>query len=468
MKEIEDKKSKKQDIYEEDNPYGPDVTPLESDTPIQEEVSSTQVQQTRGSHLNNLAPNTSQLGKQKTTGDINNYFAPRTTPGAQPGIRSALAGKEAIHRADLAVVRWLYDCCIPFNALNSVYFQKMVDAIAAIGPGYKGPTYHAARTRLLQDIKKEVQLLIDSFRSFWTETGCTIMADGWQDQRNRKLINFLAYSPRGIIFIKSVDASDMAGTAENLCNLFIEMVDFVGAANVVHLVTDNAANYKAAGRLLNDKFPSIFWSPCAAHCLNLILHDIGKMAIVKSAASRASMVTKFIYNHRYLLAWLRKRNDWKEIIRPGPTRFATTFLSLKSISEHKHDLQALITSKMFVDSRYSKSEKAKDVIQIVLDTKFWSDCQVLVQIVSPLVRLLRIVDADERPSLGYVYDGMLRAKKTIKKIFMNKKKAYREFAKIIKDRWDNQLRQDLHAAAYFLNPVFFFDKENFSKKPEVK
>ena len=180
------------------------------------------------------------------------------------------------------------------------------------------------------------------------------------------------------------------------------------------------------------------------------------------------MVTKFIYNHGYLLAWLRKRNDWKEIIRPGPTRFATTFLSLKSISEHKHDLQALITSKMFVDSRYSKSEKAKDVIQIVLDTKFWSDCQVLVQIVSPLVRLLRIVDADERPSLGYVYDGMLRAKKTIKKIFMNKKKAYREFAKIIKDRWDNQLRQDLHAAAYFLNPVFFFDKENFSKKPEVK
>ena len=63
LKEIDGKKSNKQDNYEENNPYGLDVTPLESDTPILEEVSSTQVQQTRESHLNNQAPNTSQLGK---------------------------------------------------------------------------------------------------------------------------------------------------------------------------------------------------------------------------------------------------------------------------------------------------------------------------------------------------------------------------------------------------------------------
>ena len=135
------------------------------------------------------------------------------------------------------------------------------------------------------------------------------------------------------------------------------MVDFVGAANVVHLVTDNAANYKAVGRLLSDKLLSIFLFPCAGHCLNLILQDIGKMAIVKSTASLASMVTKFIYNHGYLLAWLRKSDNWKEIIRSGPTRFATTFLPMKSFSKHKHDLQALI----IVDSRYSKSENAKGI-----------------------------------------------------------------------------------------------------------
>ncbi|XP_054782037.1 uncharacterized protein LOC129289285 [Prosopis cineraria] len=200
----------------------------------------------------------SQLAKRKASTAGDKFFAPRTSSGAQPGIRSAFAGKEALHRADLAVVRWLYDCCIPMNAVNSVYYQPMIDAISAIGPGYKGPTYHAVRTKLLQDMKKEVQLLVDECRSFWAETGCTIMADGWQDQRNRQLINFLVYCPRGMVFIKSVDASDIVKDAQNLCNLFMDMVAFTGANNVVHLVTDNAANYKAAGRLLNDKFPSIF------------------------------------------------------------------------------------------------------------------------------------------------------------------------------------------------------------------
>ena len=59
----------------------------------------------------------------------------------------------------------------------------MLDAIAAIGPGYKGPNYHNMRSNLLHDMKKEVQLLVDVCRSNWVETGYTIMADGWQDKK---------------------------------------------------------------------------------------------------------------------------------------------------------------------------------------------------------------------------------------------------------------------------------------------
>jgi len=196
------------------------------------------------------------------------------------------------------------------NALNSSSYQRMIDEIASVGPGYKGPSYHAMRTTLLSDMKKEVQLLVDSFRSLWTETGCTIMADGWQDQKNRQLINFLVYCPKGISFIQFVNASDVVKDAPTLCSLFVELVEYVGPKNVVHLVTENAANYKAAGRMLNDKYPSVFWSLCVAHCLNLVLGDIGKMELVASLAKRASLVTKFVYNHGFLLAWLRKREGW--------------------------------------------------------------------------------------------------------------------------------------------------------------
>ena len=53
---------------------------------------------------------------------------------------------------------------------------------------------------------------------------------------------------------------------------------------------------------------------------------------------RASNVTIFVYNHVALLSWLRKRDGWIEILRPSATRFAITFITLKSLHDHKHDL----------------------------------------------------------------------------------------------------------------------------------
>lgn len=55
------------------------------------------------------------------------------------------------------------------------------------------------------------------------------------------------------------------------------------------MVADNGSNYKAAGRLLCEKYPSISWSPCASHCINLILKDIGEMPIVVGLVNRGQM-----------------------------------------------------------------------------------------------------------------------------------------------------------------------------------
>ena len=70
-------------------------------------------------------------------------------------------------------------------------------------------------------------------------------------------------------------------------------------------MTDNAANYIVAGKLLMEEFPSIFWSPCAGHCINLILQDIGKFQLVCCVVEHASGITKYIYNHYYPLYLMR-------------------------------------------------------------------------------------------------------------------------------------------------------------------
>ncbi|RVX06676.1 hypothetical protein CK203_029482 [Vitis vinifera] len=455
LQEFVNSKKAAQEAYECRNPYGPNVSQFEGDGAEGEE----EVQQMQ-------SPMAANSGKRKKS-TVDKYFAPRNTQGAQPSMRSVLAGKEAIWRADMAIGRFFYDACIPTNAVNSFYFKPMLDAISAIGPGYKGPNYHQLRVNLLKDAKKEVQLLVDSYRAIWAKVGCTIMGDGWTDNRQRTLINFLVYCPEGISFVISVDASDIVKDATNLFKLFDEVIEWVGPLNVVHMVTDNAANYVAAGRLISQKHKHINWSPCAAHCLNLIFKDIGKMDHVAELVRRASKVTIFVYNHVALLSWLRKREGWTEILRPGATRFATTFIALKSLHDHKHDLQALVTSKFFVDSRYSKDYKSQVAVSIILDNRFWNNCLIVVNLMSPLMRLLRIVDCDERPSMGYVYEGMYRVRLGIKKLFNYNKRLYKPYTEIIKQRWDQQLKKSIHSAAYWLNPCFQYDQENFCNKPNV-
>ena len=97
---------------------------------------------------------------------------------SQPSIKSAFSSKSARHRANIALSKWFYDACIPFNAINSPNFKPVIKAIAGIGADFGGPSYHDMRVNLLEECKKELDFLINSYRSSWRDNGCTIMVDG--------------------------------------------------------------------------------------------------------------------------------------------------------------------------------------------------------------------------------------------------------------------------------------------------
>ena len=118
------------------------------------------------------------------------------------------------------------------------------------------------------------------------------MVDGWTDTKHRSLINFLVYYPRGMVFVKSVVASDIVKGTRNLFKLFDEVVTWVGPKNIVQMVTNNAFNYVSVGKLLCEKYKTISWSLCVAHCLNLVLQDMGDMPHVERLKKRASQVDR--------------------------------------------------------------------------------------------------------------------------------------------------------------------------------
>ena len=113
-----------------------------------------------------------------------------------------------------------------------------------------------------------------------------------------------------------------------ICELLDGFIREIGVQNVVQVITDNAANYVSVGKILMERDCTLFWTPCAAHCLDLLLEDMGKLSFIKEAVDMARSVPKFIYNHTFVLSLMRKFTRNKELWRPVITRFATNFITL--------------------------------------------------------------------------------------------------------------------------------------------
>jgi hypothetical protein len=196
---------------------------------------------------------------------------------AQSSVEGRTRTKEERDEVNMHVVNFFYECRIPLNAINSRSLEIMCEAIGQYGPGYRPPSYHEVRVPLLGKAVEQINKLKEKHEAAWKQYGCTLMSDGWTDRRGRHLINFLVSSPEGTFFLESVDASSKVHDAPMLADLLQQRIDLIGRDKVVQVVTDNGANYKAACKLLMERIPTLFWSPCAAHCLDLMLEDIGKM-----------------------------------------------------------------------------------------------------------------------------------------------------------------------------------------------
>ena len=86
------------------------------------------------------------------------------------------------------------------------------------------------------------------------------------------------------------------------------------------------------GRLLEKKIPYLYWTPCATHCLDLILEDVGKLPHIKKTIERAISISDYIYNRTGLLNMMRPLTKQRELLRPAKTRFVTAFITLSCIN----------------------------------------------------------------------------------------------------------------------------------------
>ncbi|KAG5515997.1 hypothetical protein RHGRI_036889 [Rhododendron griersonianum] len=221
------------------------------------------------------------------------------------------------------ICRMIYAETLPFSLVKSSWFHTAVQSIGKYGKGLKPPSYHEVRVTFLKKEVDNVQSTLDKYKSEWKKTGCSLMSDGWQDGCGRSITNFLVNSPKGTVFLKSLDTSS--------------------------------------------------------------------------------------------------------IIKNGVALFESLIILLRKLVKKMYCLKGVL----------------------------------------PLIKVLRLVDGDAKPAMGYIYEAMDRAKEQIEKNFNKVKRRYAAIWKIVDERWALQLHRPLHVAAYFLNPRFHYDA-SFEADEEVR
>ncbi|KAK9053556.1 hypothetical protein SSX86_024630 [Deinandra increscens subsp. villosa] len=146
-----------------------------------------------------------------------------------------------------------------------------------------------------------------------------------------------------------------------------------------------------------------------------------------------------------------------DIVRPGVTRFASSFLTLQSLFTQKVQLKNMFSSSEWDTCKLSDTAKGKAAYNTVMNLAFWDGVKLCIDIFDPLVKVLRMVDADWKPSMGFIYGEMQSAIKEIKNVLKNNKKDYQPILDIISTKMKDRLDTKLHLTAYLLNPYYFYN-----------
>ena len=80
-----------------------------------------------------------------------------------------------------------------------------------------------------------------------------------------------------------------------------------------------------------------------------------------------------------------------------------------------------------------------------------------------LVRVLHIVDSENKPAMGFFYQVMYKAREEMVRRFQRNKRKVKPYLEVLDRHWDSQLDKDLHATDYWLNPTCRFNAEEFDK-----
>ncbi|KAK9987745.1 hypothetical protein SO802_027984 [Lithocarpus litseifolius] len=380
----------------------------------------------------------------------------------------------ARYELDSRIGRMFYTGGLPFNFARNPYYRSFYSYAATHSiPGYVPSGYNALRTTLLQRERAHVERLLRPIKDFWLENGVSIVSDRWSDPQRRPLINIMAVSDGGPVFIKAIDGSGEFKDKHYIAGVLKDAIKEIGHEKVVQVITDNASVMKAAGALIEGEYPKIFWTPCVVHILNLALKNTcaaknteknevtyEECSWITRIGDDASFIRVFIMNHSMRLAMFNEFCPLK-LLQVADTRFASVVVMLKRLKLIKRCLQAMAVSDQWASYREDDVGKVQKVKDMILSDLWWDKVDYILEFTAPIYDMLRIADTN-KPCLHLVYemwDSMIeKVKAAICRHEGLEDDQYSSFWSVVYDilidRWTKNCTP-LHCLAHSLNPKYY-------------
>lgn len=175
------------------------------------------------------------------------------------------------------------------------------------------------------------------------------------------------------------------------------MIDEVGARKVLAVVSDNAANMRAAWAILQSKYEHIYCYSCVAHGLHLLATDVCGVESVSKIIQKAKDIVKFVkYKHVPQAVFQRVQKDRLKqgtplnLVMPSPTRWGTKALMLKRLLQVQKSLQYMVMEEE-IDAIVTPRMKS----DILDGSVFWAQVKNLHNLMQPLADAIKRVESDK-------------------------------------------------------------------------
>jgi hypothetical protein len=191
-----------------------------------------------------------------------------------------------------------------------------------------------------------------------------------------------------------------------------EVIEEVGAEHVVQVITDNAANCRAAGLMIEAKYKNIYWTPCIVHTLNLALKDICDpkdfagdnevLWFIREIANEALFIKNYIMNHGTRLSMFSEFSKLK-FLQIAEIRFASIVIMLKRFLDIKDALVQMVVHQNWAAYREDNTDRAQRVKELILNDVWWDKLNYIVSFMLPIYSMIRVADTD-KPCLHLIYE----------------------------------------------------------------